>query len=375
MKEKKKILFLITKGNFGGAQRYVFDLALYFSREYAVTVGMGAGGTLRTLLEQKGIRTISIPNLERNVNPLKDIRSFFSILSIIREEKPHILHLNSSKIGGMGSLAGRVCQVPHIIFTGHGWAFNEDRSLFSKVLITFFHWITIIFSHTTIAVSKRIEEQIIHLPCIKSKVVHIYNGIDSFFLEEKAVARKKIAPQISATTWIGTISELHKNKGLDFAIRGVAPLLREDPSRVFVVIGGGEELHSLKQLAVTLEIQKQVLLVGFISDARSLLKAFDIFTLTSRTDSFPYAPLEAGLAEVPVLASSVGGVPEIILPNETGILVEPRSSEAVTNGLSSLLEHPSLRSTLAKNLKKKVQEEFSTALMLKKTEELYKKSD
>src|SRR3989344_2153145 len=104
---KKKILYVITKSNWGGAQRYVYDLAAHFSREdgYEVAVALGGDGTLRKKLEDKSVRVIRIPALERDVRIMSDVRAFFALLKLLQEETPDIVHLNSSKIGFLGTLA------------------------------------------------------------------------------------------------------------------------------------------------------------------------------------------------------------------------------------------------------------------------------
>src|SRR3989344_243972 len=164
---KKKILFAITKGNWGGAQRYVFDLATNLPRDrFEVCVLCGAGEQLEARLKEKNVRVIRLESLNRDVNLAKDAMSFVALYKIFRQEKPDIIHLNSSKIGAIGALTGRLAGIKKIIFTGHGWAWNENRFFVSKILIAFIHWLTILFSHTTIAVSEKVRSEISRLPFI-----------------------------------------------------------------------------------------------------------------------------------------------------------------------------------------------------------------
>ncbi|NQV93114.1 glycosyltransferase, partial [Candidatus Kaiserbacteria bacterium] len=143
--KKKKILFIITKSNFGGAQRYVYDIARSLSPDaFDVVVAFGGEGLLKDKLAHAKIRTVPIEDLERDINIFNEIDVFFQLLKLYRVEKPDIVHLNSSKIGGIGALAGRIAQVPLIIFTAHGWAFNEERSWGARKIIAFLYWITLI---------------------------------------------------------------------------------------------------------------------------------------------------------------------------------------------------------------------------------------
>jgi len=192
--KRLKILYVITKGNWGGAQRYVFDLATSVPEEkFEPVVAFGEGEILGKKLKKNGVRTIKVSSLKRDVNPLLDFKTFLELLNLFRTERPDIVHLNSSKVGGLGALAARLVGVPKIIFTGHGWAWNEDRSIFSKILMAKIYWLIIQLCHTTIAVSKNNARQIYRLPLIsKKKIVIIPNGIDETTFEEKSVARSKI---------------------------------------------------------------------------------------------------------------------------------------------------------------------------------------
>ena len=190
--KKKKILFCITKSNWGGAQRYVYDLATNLPRDkYEVAVVLGGNGKLKEKLELAGIKTISISSLKRDVGIMSDISSFFELVRIFRAEKSDIIHLNSSKMGGIGGLAGRIARVKKIIFTAHGWAYNEERSFSQKFVIAILHFITVTFSHLTIAVSEKAKDQFRSGGLMKNKTVVIHNGIGEIEFMEKERARQE----------------------------------------------------------------------------------------------------------------------------------------------------------------------------------------
>lgn len=379
--QKKKILYVITKGNFGGAQRYVFDLATHLPKDqFEGVVAFGEGKTLGEKLTSAGIRTISISSLKRDIGIFSDIRAFFSLLSIIKKEKPHVVHLNSSKVGVLGVLVVRLLNLfklnpntpkPKAIFTGHGWAFNEERSLFTKLIFYKLYWLIIMLSHSTIAVSERTKDQVAWMPFLKKKVRVIRNGIESFDLLPKPDARKILAPQLTERTWIGTISELHKSKGLDYLLRAFQNIPEKFANVALVVIGAGDEEENLKSLAHDLNLEHKVLFTGFIPDAKQYLSAFDIFTLTSRTEALPYAPLEAGLANLPVIASWVGGIPEIITNEESGLLIDPTNAEKLSSVLERLIVDDVTRNSLGKSLHDEVLKSYSLTQMIQETTSLY----
>jgi glycosyltransferase involved in cell wall biosynthesis len=375
MKTKKKILFAVTKGNWGGAQRYVFDLATNLrGEEFEITVMCGDGERLENKLAQKGIRTIKLKSLSRNIHIGNDLRSFFEIIKILIREKPDILHLNSSKIGGIGALAGRLTGIKQIIFTGHGWAWNENRNFISKSLITFFHWLTVELSHKTIAVSYKIGDQILHLPWItKEKIFLVHNGVSDSGTEylERFAARTALKHKVTEKFWIGSIAELHKNKGLDYLIKAYSYIAESNPDAALLIIGEGEERESLTNLIRTLGLQKKIHLLGFVDNAQKFLKAFDVFVLPSRTEAFPYVPLEAGLAQLPVVASKVGGIPEIITNRKNGLLVNPGDIYELKSTIKELLEDSAEAAIFGHNLRKTVEENFSIEHMVQKTLSVY----
>ncbi len=356
---KKKVLYVITKSNFGGAQRYVFDLATSLKNDCDVVVAFGGQGALAQKLADAGVRTISIPSLVRDVNPLLDIKTFFDLIQLFKKERPDVVHLNSSKIGALGAVAARIARVPRIVFTGHAWAFNEDRNWFSKYIILKIHWITVMCSHVTIAVSEQVKKDIGVLPFVKNRIQVLHNGIAPIDFKSREESQKTLKIQDGFV--IGTISELHKNKGLDYALQAFALFNKKHPETHFVIIGEGEERAYIEKLIKNLNLESSVTLTGFVKDAAQYLKAFDIFTLTSRTEAFPYVILEAVSAGLPIVASDVGGIPEVVT-SEFGILTKPGDIQAITAALETVLTQPHHSPALSN---------FSLTDMVQKTKTLY----
>lgn len=387
-KNKRKILFCITKSNFGGAQRYVYDLAIAIPREkYEVAVVLGGNGKLKEKLETAGIRTISVSSLQRDVGVVKDISSFFELVKIFRKEKPDIIHLNSSKMGGMGGLAGRIVRVKKIIFTAHGWAHNEDRNFIQKVIISLMHFFTVLFSHSTIVVSEKLKTQLVGKKLVGKKITTIHNSIGQIEFMEKEKARQEIVEKFLPRSesvlsrikenpvWIGTISELHKNKGLNYAIEAIKKHLEtKRPSLqdvIFIIMGEGEERKKLEEIIKKNGLENSIFLVGNVENASSYLKALDIFTLTSVTEALPGALLEAGKAKVPIIASNVGGIPEIIDDMKSGILIQSKKPKEISDAIEYYLNHPDKREIFTSLLKKKIDEDFNLETMIAKTIEVY----
>ena len=270
---KKKVLFLITKASWGGAQQYVYDLATKLPTEqFTVTVALGGDGELREKLETAGVKVKSIAGLQRDLSILKELATLKHLTKIIKEEKPEIIHVNSSKAGGLGALAGRLNNIPKIIYTAHGWAFNEDRGFLARFLIGLFHYLTIILSHRTIAVSEGMKKQMIW-PGTAKKMVVIHPGrlVEGF--KTKAKARANLNTRLPDTDipekaiWLGTIAELHPIKRLNIAIKAIAKLVKVYPNLYYIIIGEGEEREGLTKLIVEQNLTERVFLTGRIIKA------------------------------------------------------------------------------------------------------------
>jgi glycosyltransferase involved in cell wall biosynthesis len=369
--KKKKILYVITKSNWGGAQRSVFDLASNLPKEYESIVALGGDGSLKTRLEEAGIRTISLPFLTRDVRLFFDFLVLKKLISLFRDERPDIIHLNSSKIGGLGALAGRIAKVPNIIFTAHGWAFREERSEIQKAAIKFLSWLTMLWSHSVITVSERDQREAAAFPFVKKKIILIHNGISEPEFLPKDTARKMMYEKNTAEAlWIGAIGELHKNKGHKYAIEALAAI-QSKHNAMFFIIGEGEERRALEKTITDLGLRSKVILLGNKDDAVKLLPAFDIFLFPSVKEGLPYTILEAGLAGLPAIASAVGGIPEVITDMESGILVRPKSPEEIARAFDFLLSHKKEMANLGKKLHANVKKNFSFKKMLRETVALY----
>jgi glycosyltransferase involved in cell wall biosynthesis len=372
--EKNKVLFGITKSNWGGAQKYVFDIVSSIKGEYNVSVMLGGNGLLKDKIERLGIEIEKL-NIERNISVFKDAEELFRIFKIIREKNPNILHLNSSKMGILGALSGRLCNLffghnTKIIFTAHGWAFNEDRGEISQIIIKIIYWLTILMCHKTICVSYAIKRQVENWPFIKNKLEVIHNGIgESDFLNQIS-ARSFLDPQKKYTDriWLGTVSELHPIKRLENMINALSEVKHDF---IFFICGGGERKEYLQNLINSLGMQGKIILYGYLENATRYMKAFDIFTLTSKSEALGYVILEAGKAELPVIASAVGGIPEIIENGKSGTLVEAENIKEIRDAIEHLINTPKESLILAKNLKKKIDADFSLEEMIRNTVDVY----
>ena len=376
-----KILYIITKSNWGGAQRHVFDLATQMKEKgHDVYVALGGEGLLKQKLEATGIYTFSISALGRDISATKEINSFKEIVSIIKNKRPDVLHLHSTKAGGLGSLAGRILGVKKIIYTVHGWAFNEDRPLHQKIFIILFSWFTMILVHTTILISEREYVQALNFPWVKKKLALASLGIQPPVFISVDGARQALARLIPMSvqdfnkkTIIGTIAELHPNKGLSYLINAMSTVVAQYPQALCIIIGDGQDNASLHMLIKERKLEQSVFLLGYLDQASDYLKAFNIFVLPSLKEGLPYVILEAGCASLPVVSTTVGGIPEVIEDMKSGILIQSKNSRELAHALSFMIEHPDERRKYGATLREKILKNFSIEKMVEKVEEVYTK--
>ncbi|MCF7843951.1 glycosyltransferase family 4 protein [Candidatus Gracilibacteria bacterium] len=360
-----KILYLITKSNWGGAQRYVYDLATTFSsRGHFVSVATGGKGDLINKLRAQNIPVHLISNLVRDVRLVAEIKSFAEIYKLIKKQNPDILHLNSSKAAGIGVICGRLLGVKNIVVTLHGAPFREDRPLVVKKLIYFFTWLTCLFAHKVITVSKQDEHDISNMMFLKSKVTTVYLGLVYEGLPERTVSKTR-------KTHIVTIAELHRNKGLIYALSAVNNLHNEGLDIMYSIFGEGEERGTLEEFIEDNELKDVVILHGHVTGVADRLHDFDLFLLPSVKEGLPYVLLEAGKAMLPVVTTTTGGIPEIVRHEDTGLLVYPKDVKCLTEELRRLIIDRKYAKKLGQSLREHVVQNFSHSKMLVETAAVY----
>jgi len=370
-----KVLLVITKATWGGATKYVYDMARSLHENGTkVAVAYGSEGILTDKLDDLSIPHYHINGLTRDIGFFRELKAYKGILSIIDDFEPDIVHVNSSK-GGISALAARL-RGKKVVFTSHGWAFNERRNPLSKFIFKVAYFFTMAFADKTILVSEALRRPIRSWP-FTNKLRVISNGIEMKELCAKNEARTALAeidptltPHINQT-WLMTIAELHDSKGIDTMLSALVTLREENPMLQYLVLGEGDERWRLEKLIESYGLEDNVHLLGFVEQASLYIKAADIFVLPSRTEALGYVLLEAGAAEVPVVASRVGGIPEIIEHNRNGLLIPPGGGVVFAIAISSLLSDRHKQKELAKTLYEDVHSKYSLENMVAKTSEIY----
>ena len=372
MAKISKILYIVTQSEWGGAGRYVVDLANALPRDqFLVSVAAGGDGFFFSKLSSD-VSTHVIKHMVREINPLEDLLCFFELVRFFKKERPDIVHLNSSKAGVLGTFAAQIAGVKKIIYTAHGFVFNEPLPTWKKTFYRLSERISGMPKDMIICVSDFDRQTALELHIAPiTKLITIHNGITHYPLASRETARIRLGILEKATI-IGTVANLYPTKGLPYLLEAAA-ILNKKLDIQLVIIGRGNEETSLRQKISTLAIYSNVTIVTNIpaGEAAALIPAFDVFVLPSIKEGLPYTIIEAMAAEVPIVATRVGGVPELIEHNKNGLLVKPKNPEALAFAINQLLRDRALckQFTLASHSKAGI--EFSLQQMVQKTIAVY----
>ena len=336
-----------------------------------VSLLYGEEGELSRRVSVAGIPARKISGLERDIGFIREVRAYAELRRLLRKERPEIIHINSSKAGVLGTLAARAAGVPRIIFTAHGWAFNEKRPWWQKPLLALMYGFSVLLSTTTICVTAALARDMRWMPFGKRKLVVIANGTDRPNFKERKDARQMLLPTAKETFWIGMLAELHPTKRIEDAIDAFEIVSRVYPETLLVVLGEGSHRPFLEAYIAARKLSGRVHLCGFVQNGAEYLPAFNLFLLPSRTEALSYALIEAGHASLPTVASSVGGTPDIILHQQTGLLTPRLRPDDLAAAILSLIKDPQHAATLGDALHKHVETYFSKARMIEETDEVY----
>jgi glycosyltransferase involved in cell wall biosynthesis len=376
-RQLNRILFVITSTRVGGAEKMLFEVAKHLKEEgVAIQV---------CVLKEKGpyaakLESFGVPVCSLSIGEAKGIRGVLAcllglprLIRVMRGFKPQIVHAFLFRANLLARIAAPLSRVPinvssiRIIENQRPYYFALDR--WTSFLVT-----------RHVAVSQRVKE----VTCRRSRIADdqvsvIRNGIQ---IEEVRGKRTNSAASAAGVAKpvrcfaknglvCGTVARLDPQKGLSFLLRGFAILAREFPSLQLVFVGEGPERSSLECLATELSISNRVRFTGLAANPFVYLRQMDVFVLPSLYEGLPNALLEAMSVGIPVVATRVGGVDEVVQDQETGLLIPPGNSEAIAEAVRFVLTHSDRAEQMAVASRAWICERFSLDRMLKEYDELY----
>jgi len=363
-----KVLILIQGLSFGGPEKLVYDMVRYINKHWKeINLEICCYDTLGHFAEKliKEKQRVKIHFLPRK--PGIDLSYPFKLASLIKKQNIQIIHAHNATAWFYGTWASILSGVP-LVYTEH------DRSFPTPLRLKYFHYFFGRCTTAVVAVSGAVKRNLEKYEHIKNIRV-IYNGIDPDLFkpastEEKVLKKKQLGLNKNDFV-LGNVGRMDYWKNQRILIEILPDLKKISPQINLILVGGGEEEGNLKKLAIKKGVKNDVTFLGQRSEVNQILKAFDIFIFPSLTEGLPLVIIEAMATGLPVVASYVGGIPELIIHGKNGFLVSPTSKKGIKNTIIKLLQNQKLRQNVGKTGREIFESRFSLPQMVKNYLKVY----
>ena len=372
---RHRIAHVITESEpFGGAQRNTLLTLKGLVRDgYEPELICGPEGRLISEAEAIGVKVHVVPDLVREVEPLKDIRAFFRLYRLFRSQDYCIVHTHSTKAGLLGRLAAWLAGILVIIHTVHGVPFELDGNLRSRFYFALERWVGYL-SDSLICVGGVLRQEVARWKIAPDrKLVTIYSGIEfsSYVPTRTPIEMRQLLGLKEAWPIVGSVGRLSEQKAQHYLIQAVALLKEKYPQIKLLLVGEGELRPLLEKQIQDLGLSSNVFLLAERDDIADLLNIFDVYAMSSRWEGVGRSLTEAMYWGLPIVATSVNGVKELILHEETGLLVPSHDSRGLAKAIDRLVSDPALAKRLGSNARRKAKELMDDQRMIMAIEELY----
>jgi len=293
-----------------------------------------------------------------------DFKAIRSICRVITDERIDIVHAHTSHAHTIGAVAAKIKKVPFVVTRRVD--FGVTRNVFSSIKYNY-------LANKIIAISKAIKNILIEAGVPQEKINVVYSGIDTKKFDSMGDTRY-LYEEFNLSEYspiIGTIAHLTDHKGHKYLLNAVPEVLKTFPNAVFLIIGKGELEEALKKQVKELDITKNVIFTGFRKDIGELLSIMDLFVLSSHLEGLCTSLMDAMLMRLPVVATTAGGIPEVVVDKETGILAPPKSSKALADVIIQLLSNKEEAKEMGERGLKRVKTMFNVSRMVEGTEKVY----
>jgi glycosyltransferase involved in cell wall biosynthesis len=357
------ILLLTTHLNFGGIASYTVSLAKALkARGHKVKIA-SSGGDFLGALQDATVEHIMINIHTKSELSPRLIFSFNRLLKLIKEDKIELLHAQTRVTGVLSCWLSKSAHIPYVS-TCHGFFKPHlGRRLFPC------------WGDKVIAISEAVREHLVNdMKVGRENVRLIHNGVDLkkfrvYSLKFREDLRREFG--LKEGPVIGIIARLSPVKGHRFLIVAMKEILLNEPNVQLLIVGDGECKEKLRKLANNLGIANCVYFVPPILDTPKPLSVMDIFVMPSLQEGLGLSIMEAQAASLPIVASNVGGIYTLVRDGQTGFLVPPRSPEALSKAILSLLKDKECLKRMGENGHRLIEERFSLEEMAGKIEEVY----
>ena len=356
------ILILTNHLNIGGITRYVLNLAAGLKENgHNVFVGASARGQRQNILEKKNISFLELPLETKSILSPRLMLAYAVLKKFIQDNDIHIIHAQTRITQFLGFLLSRSLDVRYVC-TFHGF---YRPHLVRKLLPC--------FGNLTIAISQAVGSHLIEdFGLNRDNLRVVYNAVVCEF--DSQVDDRADYSKYKGKPTLGIIARLSAEKGHEVLFSAFERLINGYPSARLLVVGQGKKELELKHWVKTHGLNRQIIFLGNEPNLSSIYNILDISVLPSSREGLGFSILEAQAKGLPVVASRVGGIEEIIEHKHTGILVEPNNAQELYQGIKLLLEDSALRQKIKNNAKKQIEDKFGLKDMSLKVEAIYKQA-
>jgi glycosyltransferase involved in cell wall biosynthesis len=339
----------------------VADLLAGFRKSHAVELATGEEGYLVDKARDLGIPVHVLRHLRQPMAPLHDAAAVVEFAALVGRLRPDLIHAHTSKAALVARLAGALTRKP-VIFTSHTWSFAEGTSRRQRAICTPIERLCAGLSARIVTVSEANRQCAIRAGVAKAQqMTTVLNGV--------ADVPERALPSVGAPVRVVMVARFAEQKDQALLVRAAAAAQGAPVELVFV--GDGPKLGAVRSLAEGLQMSRRVIFLGDRDDVPSILSGAHIFALSTKWEGLPLSIIEAMRAGLPVVASDVGGVAELVKDGLTGLTVEPGNAQALTGALEMLISNPDLRSRMGRHGRYRYESCFSYEVMLGQTEQVY----
>lgn len=367
MRNKLNVLFIITKSEIGGAQTHLMEVVRYMHRAgHDVSVITGTTGWLTNELSAISIDYEILPDLVREINLAKDIKTINYICRILENKHPDIIHCHSSKAGIVGRIAGAIKNVP-AVFTAHGWAFTSGVSPAKRIIYAAIEHMMLGITKRVICVSE-FDRQLAKRWFVHNynKIVTVHNGIADKKFSSSTVREYSLPLKLVS---VARFSHQKNNMELIREVEQINKLY--SGSLQLNMVGDGPLLSEAQAYVTSHKLENEVHFLGSRTDVDDILNQNDIFCLISNYEGLPISIIEAMRAGMPIIASDVGGVNELVQDGVNGFLIPRGNIFELVEKLKYILDHKELIKFMGEASRKIYEEEYTADRMNQKIISVY----
>ena len=348
--------------------------ALHLDPErYRVTLVTGEGGPLTDRAAEAGIRVLIEPTLVSPISPRDDSRAFWRLQRICEREGFDVVHTHSAKAGALGRLAAHRTGVPAIVHTYHGFPFHEFQTPLRRSGYVAIERRLARITDMVLAVGTGVAIEALRRGLARpSNLRTIAPVVDARSVRRDAhtrAAARRLLGLDDATLVVGTVGRVDYQKAPEHLVEAAAQMRHTDAHVVW--IGSGPDIAEVAARVHASGLDRRFHLVGERSDVADLLPALDVFAMSSRYEGLPCAVVEAMRCGLPVVATAVNSVPDLVIPGESGVLVPPADPRAMADALDRLLDDQRLADRLGRRGQELAGRPFDAASLAEILDDVY----